>query len=292
MKRQITEFYFPTLESAWEGINEYLLNNEPTILKNGGGTYGTELVVYDAFIHVGKAWVNPNFNFGEILGYRYKKWSKLINNYVNLNYLDLVKSEVQAREKRKSTHYNFTMHFDNSHGSGKDCLISLSFCRRKGEKAPYVIYTTRASEVTSRMIFDFLLIQRITEYVYGKDVHPEVLMYIPFMFINVERALFYLGYKGKDIIKPSQKDEDYPTKNLSKFQKRVLDKFDEFSTRDVNTIKYKVHKRSALQIQKDPKTGKPLANAPNLFAKDLTFPYNPKLKEKDIDKLNENLTAK
>jgi hypothetical protein len=284
MKRELTELYFPTLQDAWEGINEYLLNNEALILKRGGGTYGTELVVYDAFIHVGKAWVNPNFNFGDVLGYKYKKWSKLINNYVNLNYLDLVKSEVQARERRKSTHYNFTMHFDNSHGSGKDCLISLSFCRRKGEKAPYVIYTTRASEVTSRMIFDFLLIQRIAEYVYGKDVHPEVLMYIPFMFINIERALFYLGYKGKDIVNTEE--------GVSKFQKRVLDKFEEFSTRDVNTIKYKVHKRSALQIQRNPKTGKALSNAPDLFAKDLSFPYNPKLKEGDIKKLNEDLTRK
>jgi hypothetical protein len=283
MHKKITQLEFPTLELAWEGINEYLLNQEAKVRAHGGGSYGTELVSYDNYIHVFKSTVSDNFNFGEILGYKYKKWSKLINNYVNMNYLDLIKSEVLDRERKKSTHYNFTMHFDNSHGSGKDCLISLSFCRRKGEKNPIVIYNTRASEVTSRLIFDFLLIQRIVEYVYGKGVSAEVLCFIPFMFINIERALFYLGYKGRDIVKAEGN-------NFTAFQKKVLNKFDEFSTRDVNTIKYKVHKRSALQIQKNPKTGKPLANAPDLLAKDLTFPFNQKLKDKDIEKLNADLT--
>lgn len=279
--RDVTKMVFPTLEAAWEGINEYFLNNEKDIMAKGGATYGTELVIYDAFIHVYKSWVSPDFNFGVILGYKYKKWSKLINNYVNLNYLDLVKSEVLDRERRSGSHYNFTMHFDNSHGSGKDCLISLSFCRRKGEKNPFVIYNTRASEVTSRMIFDFLLIQRIVEYVYGKDKTVEVLMYIPFCFSNIERALMYLSYKGRDIVKV----KGTPTK----FQKRVLDKYDEFATRPLDTIKYRVHKRAAMQVQKDPKTGRPVANAPDLLAKDLTFPYRQNLKEKDIQKLNKDL---
>lgn len=284
---KINQLEFPTLEAAWEGVNEYLINNETHIRKNGGGTYGTEMVSYDNFIHIYKPYINPNYNFGDILGYRYKKWSKLINNYVNYNYLDLVKSEVLSREKIKSGHYNYTFHFSNSHGSGKDCLISLSFCRRKGSKEPYVIYTTRASEVTSRLIFDFLLIQRICEYVYGKEKAQtcDVLCYIPFMFINVERFLFYMGYKGRKCVKKQRIDNREGSEAYTPFQRRCLTRYDEFMTRDPETIKYKVHRRSALQIQRD-KNGKTLSKCPDLLAKNLTFPYNQKYREKDILKLN------
>lgn len=302
---KINQLEFATLELAWEGINEYMVNQEQEIAKKGGGTYGTEMVSYDNFIRIYKPYISPDYNFGEILGYRYKKWSKLINNYVDLNYLDLVKNEVTEREKKASAHYNYTFHFDNAHGSGKDCLISLSFCRRRKEKNPYVIYTTRASEVTSRLIFDFLLIQRMCEYVYGveKAQQCDVLCYIPFMYVNVERYLFYMAYKGK---KKSVKkhypivlaNADEPEKNLKKlgyytpFQERCNKKYDEFMAVDAQKIKYKVHRRSALQIQKDPKTGRAISGCPDLFAKDLTLPYNPKYKDRDIEKLNKGLTIK
>lgn len=294
---QINQLEFPTLEAAWEGINEYLVNNETKIRKAGGGTNGTEMVSYDNFIHIYKPYISPKFNFGAILGYKYKKWSKLINNYVDINYLDLVKAEVTSREKRRSCHYNYTFHFDNKHGSGKDCLISLSFCRRKGSREPYVIYTTRASEVTSRLIFDFLLIQRICEYVYGKEraQQCDVLCYIPFMFVNVERFLFYMGYKGRDkaVKKQWNKEESYEGKeqvelSYSLYQERCIKKYDEYMSKDPMLIRYKVHRRAALQIQKD-KDGKPLSKAPDLFAKDLTFPYNPKYKEDDIERLNKDM---
>lgn len=289
---KLNQLEFPTLEAAWEGVNEYLANNEEEIRKKGGGTYGTEMVSYDNFLHIFKPYINPMYNFGEILGYRYKKWTKLINNYINMNYLDLVKSEVVSREKNKSGHYNYTFHFDNSHGSGKDCLISLSFCRRKGEKDPYVIYTTRASEVTSRLIFDFLLIQRMIEYVYGVDKaqHCDVLCYIPFMFVNVERYLFYMGYKGKKVLKKNRINNPEGSEKYSPFQERCIKKYDEFMVIDPDKIKYKVHRRSAVQIQKNPQTGKPISNCPDLFAKDLTLPFNPKYKVNDIEKLNKNYT--
>lgn len=287
---KINELEFATLELAWEGVNEYLINHEKKIRANGGGTYGTEMVSYDNFLHIYKPYIDPNYNFGLILGYTYKKWSKLINNYVDLNYLDLVKSEVLSREKNKSGHYNYTFHFSNLHGSGKDCLISLSFCRRRGSKEPYVIYTTRASEVTSRLIFDFLLIQRMIEYVYGleKAQKCDVLCYIPFMYVNVERFLFYMGYKGKKVVKRNPEDEHRQGSPLiySPFQTRCINKYEEFMTKDPYSIKYKVHRRSALQIQKDPKTGKPLSNTLDLFAKDLTIPFHAKFKDNDIKKLN------
>jgi len=280
----IKQHYFPTLQAAWEGLNEYLANNEAEIRKSGGGTYGTEMVAYNTFVSIGKTWVDPKFNFGRVLGYRNKKWSKLINNYVNFDYLDLIRSEVRDREKKKAKSYNHTYHFDNSHGSGKDCLISLTFMRKVTDDNPTVIYNTRASEATKRMIFDFLLIQRMVEYVYGEGVTVEMVAFIPFMFINVEAFLIYMAWKGKDaVVVP-------PKEGYSKFQQRLVSKYDEFSTRDLNSIKYKVHKRAAAQVQKD-KNGNPISGAPDLFAKDLKFD-NKRIKlvaVSKIEKLNEGI---
>jgi len=281
MQLQTTQLEFPTLDLAWQGINEYIVNNEEKVRANGGSSYGTELVVYDAFLHIYKAKIPDDFNFGLALGYKYKKWSKLVNNYVNFNYLDLVRSEVISREAKKSKHYNFTFHFDNSHGSGKDCLISLTYCRRKGQDNPFVIYHTRASEVTSRLIFDFLLIQRLVEYVYGKENNVEVVCYIPFMFLNIERFLIYLSYRGIDKVKVKN---GKPTL----WQERTLQKYKEFSEKPLELIKYKIHKRVAMQVKKD-KKGVPISYSPDLFAKDLTLPYKKKLKDKDIEKLNKDI---
>jgi hypothetical protein len=289
MQLKITQLEFPTLQLAWEGINEYLVNQEHKVKKAGGANYSTELVLYDVMIHSFKSTVDPEFNFGKALGYRYKKWSKLINNYVNFDYLELIRSEVNQREKRRSAHYNFTYHFDNSHGSGKDCLIALTFCRRKGQDNPFVIFNTRASEVTSRMLFDFLLIERIVEYVYGKGVTVEVVCNIPFLFVNIERFLIYMAWKGRKCVK-GHKVNPYTNRELPKgevfytdYQQKCMDKYDKFKNTHLDEIKFKVHKRSAVQVQ-----GK-TEHIPDLFAKDLTFPFNRKLKDKDIAKLDASM---
>jgi hypothetical protein len=286
MELKINQLEFPTLEKAWEGINEFLVNREMKVREMGGGNYGTELVCYDNYIHIFKPFISDTFDFGKALGYRYKKWSKLINNYVDMNYLDIVKTEVLQREGKKSSHYNYTFHFSNKHGSGKDCLISLSFCRRKGQKSPYVIWTTRASEVTSRLLFDFLLIQRILEYVFGKEKAQtcEVVCQIPFCYVNIERYLIYMAYKGRNEsiyrTKPDGTRSNKPLTEPTPFQDKCLRKYDEFLTKDIDLIKYKVHKRSAVQVKGT------LDHIPNLYAKDLTFPFKKTKNDKDIAKLN------
>lgn len=275
---------FPNFEMAWEGLNEFLANNENEIKKQGyGDTYGTEMVLYNSVINVELARIPEDFNFGKALGYKNKKWTKLVNNYINFNYLDLVKSEVVARELKNATSYNYSFHFDNSHGSGKDCLISLTFQRRVGEPDPIVIYHTRASEATKRMIFDYLLIQRMTEYVYGKDVRVKALLYIPFMYINVEAFLLYAGYKGGTNKVLEKENGEY-----SNFQKRIINRFKEFSTKDVEEIKYKVHKRSAMHIQKD-KDGVPLSKSPDLFAHELQLRKASQIDNKTTQKLNQGI---
>lgn len=277
-----SNFRYQNLREAWEGVNEYLANNQQTITEKGGVIYGNEMVSYDNHIFVDNCRLDPEFNFGRILGYKNKKWSKLVNNYVNFDYLDLVKSEVRSRESKNSHNYNYTYHFDNSHGSGKDCLISLTFCRRKGFDKPIVIYNTRASEVTKRLAFDFLLIERMVEYVYGPKQRVALICSIPFMFINLECFLMYLADKGDKIITKDEK------KGFSPYQLRILQRYHEFQTMDVEKIKYKVHARAAKQVQRD-KKGNPISGVPDLFAKELQLDSFLKIRQKEIDQLNKEL---
>lgn len=262
---RIKKFKFLTLEHAWEGINEYLANDIADIEKYGGFMNGNQVCLYNCLVVVDKAWVNPTFDFANILGYTIRKWTKLVSNYVDLNYLDLVKAEVLAREKKKTQNYTHSFHFSNKHDSGKDCLISLTFCRCYGKENPVVIYHTRAVEATKRMIFDFLLIQRIIEYVYGPDKQVEVLMFIPFMFITIEGVLLYTNHRPiKELMDKECARDGLP----NKLQTKVLKCYDHFMETPVEKIKYKVHARSARGIQKDA-NGKPIHGRVSLLAKDL-----------------------
>lgn len=279
MNLRINRFRFTNLKTAWEGLHDHLLNHEYKVRKRGGLTYGSELVSYDNIIHVESVKLHSKFNFGRVLGYSKKKWSKLVNNYVNFNYLDLIASEIREREKKRSVNYNYTFHFDNSHGSGKDCLISLTFTRRKNIDRPILIYNTRASEVTKRLIFDFLLIQRLSEYVYGKNQEVELICFIPFMYINLECCMMYVSDKGVDCVKPNKKGK------FSPYQERLLTKYNKWLTVDLDTVKYKVHLRAAKQVQRD-KDGNPVAGIKDLFTRELRLEPSKKTKYPEISRLN------
>lgn len=274
---KILKLNFSDFDDAWDGINDFMLNNENEIKKGYGGPYGTELCCYNTIINVSRARLSPDWNFGKTLGYTDKKWSKLVLNYLDMNYLDLVRAEVAIREEKGATSYNHVVHFDNSHGSGKDCLISLIFERRLDSPNPTVIYHTRASEVTKRLPFDLLLIQRMAEYVYGPDMAVECLMFIPFMYTHVENCLMYMHHKGgPDKVLRPQKD----TGKLGMFQKRVTKRFHDFMDTPLEKITYQVHKKAAAVIQGKREVG-------DLFAKDLQL----KLRAQ-ANKLNVRLQTK
>jgi len=252
---------YKNLQQAWEGTNEYLLLAEKEILKRGGGRYGPEIVSYNNIIRAETAAIDKNFNFGYVLGYKSKKWTSLINNYVDFNYLDLIKSEVLIREKKKSRSYNLAFHFSNSHTSGKDCLISLNISRRLNIDKPVLVFHTRNTECTKRLIFDFLLVQRICEYIFG---HTDAIVefYAPTIFISAEHFTMYNNHRDiKKLLKPYKFD-------LGGFQQRVLDVLQKYLTCDPWAITYKSHRRAALQIQMG-EDGLPKSKAPDMFAHQL-----------------------
>lgn len=268
----VESFEYANSQEAWEGINEYFLNNQKAILKREGGRYGPQLVSYDMFIKIRKAWVDPSFDFGNVFGYRKQKWTSLVNNYVNLDYLDILKAEVLEKVKKKNQSYNLSMQFDNSHGSGKNCLLSLTVSKRIGLEHPIFIFNLRSSEITKRLLWDLLLVQRIAEYIYGKKEHISIQLFCGNMYQNTESFIMYDNHKPiKDLIKTKVnkklKVKGGKEQPLDSWQERALQILDEFQNVDPKKVTYKVHLRSVRQVQKD-EDGHPISGNRPLLAKD------------------------
>ena len=242
----------PTTQAAWEWINEFLVTQEERVKKNGGLQSGGQVISYDHFMEINKAWVDPEFDFGFMFGYKQQKWSVLKSNYVDMNMVDLVRSEVLEREFKKSQNYNLAFKFVNTHGHGHGCLISLVFQRRYSHDNPVVIVNIRSSEVTKRLLMDFLLVQRITEYIYGDDVSASIKLFAGNMWVSAENFVMYHNHKDLNTILKLGR---------TKMEDKVMDIYNKFKEPEALNIKYRVHLRAVKRIQKLPN--------PSVKAKDL-----------------------
>lgn len=255
----IKELEFGSSQQAWEGINEYFLLEEEDVVKFGGTRSAGLIVMYDMMVKIRKLWVDPQFDYGKMFNYRMQKWTSLVNNYVDMNYLDLVKAEVIAREKKKDKSYNVSYLFDNMHAHGKGCLLSITFCRRPSMDNPLVVVSIRSSEVVKRLNFDFLLVQRICEYVYGITIPVTAQFYFPNAYTSATTSAMY--HKHKSLHKLFHKV--IKAGEMKIFQARVLEDLEKYSTMDQAKINYKVNLRVARALQTE--------NIPPLLAKDLTL---------------------
>lgn len=286
----INKLHFPNLQRAWEGINEYLFLEADDIIAKGGGLYSSEWISYNNFVVIDRAIVNPNFDFGIKLGYNYKKWSMLVNNYIDFRYLEMLKNEIHSRKNKNSKSYNYSFHFSNLHGGGKDCLVCAIFTKRVGIENPVINFVIRTSEVTKRLLFDFLLVQRLAEYVYG-DNKVEIHFFAPSFYITAESFVMYNNVKDihKMLDKRGKVKNDF-------FQKKVIKTFDKFYNHpDPESVIYRVSRRSILQIQRG-EDGLPKSGVKSLLAKDLIlkkstieFPDNIISKSQRKIYLNENI---
>ena len=262
----INQMHFPNLQSAWEGINEFLVTEEQKITRDGGGMYSTEMISYNNHVSIDAPYIDPEFDFGKVLGYTPKKWSALVANYVDFHYLEMIRAELSMRHNRGARSYNYAFHFKNKHGSGKDCLISMNFTKRMYSYYPIVVFYVRVSEVTKRLIFDFLLVQRIIEYVYGPNPEVRVEFVASSFYLTPQAFVIYNNHKSiAKLLKPLRKV------GLGKFQQKVWDVYQHFKTADPESITYKSHRRSAMQIQRG-EDGEALSGRPSVKAKDLKFP--------------------
>ncbi len=254
---------FKNSQEAWEHINEYMFVSEAKLSSEGGGRDGNVSVMYDNVITIEKPRVDPNFNFARMFNYRKQKWNSLVSNYVDLERLKEVKSDIDIRVQRKNRLYQVTKHFRNTHKNGKDCLISLTFSKRKGIEKPVIIFHTRTVEATKRMLMDFLLVQRIGEYVYGK-YNFHLICYFPCIILNAEAFTMYHTHRDlKKLLHPTNKPPTYQP-----FQAIIMNRLNKFLTVDPMSIGYKSHRRAAKQLQVDGK-GIPYSGDNYLLAKEL-----------------------
>lgn len=251
-----------SLQELWERINEGMVVDAKKIIDTNGASYGTQMISYNNIGIANKAWVDPEFDMGKVFGYTNKKWSALVKNYVDFNYLDILRKEIGSRTKKKSRSYNYQFQFSNKHGSGKDCLVALIFSAKLNEERPTVTFMTRVSEVTCRLIFDFVLVQRCIEYVYGHN-NVEVIFIAPTMFQTAERFSMYHNHRN---INKLLKKIEHPYK----YQDRVKTVLDKMLTTHPDLIKYKVNKRSAKNLQKDA-NGNNLSGVKSMKIKELIF---------------------
>lgn len=253
-----------TSQDAWEQINKALFIGEKDLKDKGEGREGNVMLSYENVLFITKAWVDPEFDFGKIFGYTTNKWAHLVNNYVDRNYLDIVKVEVAGKEKKKQRHYSVTKRFGNQHQNGKDCLISITFSRRINSDVPVVIVNTRATEVTKRLLMDLLLAQRLGEYVYGIKQTFSIIFYAPIAYLHMDSFCMYNNHK--DIIKMLN---GKPTQPL---QASIIKNLNMLLTKNPDSINYLSSQRIAKHLQgKLP--FKPLL-ARNLLLIDLKYPVD------------------
>lgn len=234
----VKTFEFSTSERAWCRLNQYFLTNAKDIVDRGGFLNGSQLLSFNIFLKIRKAYINPEFDFGKVFDYRKQKWSTLVANYLDLNYLDLVKSEVLLRESKRHANYNVTLMFSNTHKSGHGCLINITFIKRPNYGVPILQFTLRSSDITKRLLFDFLLVQRIGEYVFGPNADFSLEVFLPNAYTTAELACMMDNYYS---IEELLSNED----NLNKFSRKVLVTYHKLKDNPMETIKYKVFQRVA-----------------------------------------------
>ena len=105
---------------------------------------------------------------------------------------------------------------------------------------------------------DFLLVERIIEYIYGENHSASLKLYCGNMYLTAENFVMY--HNHKDLSKMFKKYDSTP------IMKKVLDVKEKFMKPESLEMSYKVHRRSAKRLQK--------VHIDPLLAKDLTlFPY-------------------
>lgn len=221
-------YVFSNPIEAWVNIIKMFINQEPSLFEEGQGaiitgssyTYGLTMLINDAKF-------DPEFDFGKIMGYTQGKWSSLLNNYLDLDAMDVLKAQIREFEKNKAVNRNYHIGFNfaDSHGNGKGCLVSGVFSRMIYIDKPRLTIIMRASDVVTRLPWDLLLACRIGQYVYGHEEFT-IELFIRSAFADDISLMLYNGYESiEPLIKAVENDDR--RKKLKKALKRVKEAADE-----------------------------------------------------------------
>ena len=213
---------------AWQSIIKLFLNQDESLFKEGQGAVITgSLYTYGMTVFIENATFDPDFDFGKIMGYSQGKWSSLLNNYLDLDAMDVLKAQIREFEKNKAVNRNYHIGFNfaDSHGNGKGCLVSGIFSRMIYVEKPRLTIIMRASDVVTRLPWDLLLACRMGQYVYGHEEFSIELV-IRSAFADDISIMLYNGFEP---IEPLIKNvaDDERRKKLKKALKKVKTAADE-----------------------------------------------------------------
>lgn len=242
---------------AWEGINELFLDTSPKVLKEFNGVrHSRALYLYNVPIEIKYPVLDPEFDFGRLFNYSHQKWRMLMSNYINMEELKELKAELNHNISNKKP-YNISYNFSNTHKQGKKCLLALILTKRYGDNTPYITVYLRSSEVTKRLAVDFLLIQRIGEYLYGNEAF-KVIFNVNQLFNDDTVLLMYGAYKALTPILRRGENE---------YCKILYKRYTEMLEGEENQFKkYKVHWRAFKVLRPD------LYKYPKTLAKECKLP--------------------
>ena len=218
----MVHYKFENTTTAWSELLKMFLRQDEELFKEGQGAVLTgSLYSYGVGILIEKAQFDPEFDFGTMMGYTPSKWTSLLNNYIDLDAMDILKGQIRELEKNKAQNRNYHIGFNfaDSHGNGKGCLVSGVFSRMIGIENPRLTIIMRASDIVTRLPWDLLLAVRIGAYVYGHEDFS-IELYLRSAFADDITLMLYNGYEEIEPLISSIENEDR-RKKLKKTLKKV-----------------------------------------------------------------------
>lgn len=221
-------YSFETPVEAWKSLIKIFINQADGLFEQGQGAVITgSIYTYGLNIFIENAKFDPDFDFGKTMGYSQGKWSSLLNNYLDLDAMDVLRNQIREFEKNKAVNRNYHIGFNfaDSHGNGKGCLVSGIFSRMIYIDKPRLTIIMRASDIVTRLPWDLLLACRMGQYVYGHDEFSIELV-IRSAFADDMVLMLYNSYEPIEPIIKAVEDADR-RKRLKKALKKVITSADE-----------------------------------------------------------------
>ena len=218
----MVHYTFEDATTAWsELIKKFLRQDEELFVDGQGAVITGSVYSYGVGILIEKAQFDPEFDFGLIMGYTQSKWSSLLNNYLDLDAMDILKVQIRELEKNKAQNRNYHIGFNfaDSHGNGKGCLVSGVFSRMIGVENPRLTIIMRASDIVTRLPWDLLLAIRLGAYVYGHEEFS-IELFLRSAFADDISIMLYNGYEEIEPLIAGIENEDR-RKKLKKTLKKV-----------------------------------------------------------------------
>lgn len=218
----MVHYTFEDATTAWsELIKKFLRQDEELFVEGQGAVITGSVYSYGVGILIEKAQFDPEFDFGLIMGYTQSKWSSLLNNYLDLDAMDILKTQIRELEKNKAQNRNYHIGFNfaDSHGNGKGCLVSGVFSRMIGVENPRLTIIMRASDIVTRLPWDLLLAIRLGAYVYGHEEFS-IELFLRSAFADDISIMLYNGYEEIEPLIAGIENEDR-RKKLKKTLKKV-----------------------------------------------------------------------